>query len=321
MLLGRKLYEYRIRNNNIVNFNPKDLNWPFPAKYYQSIGYTVHGFSFKFKNTDNKLSVVLNPNDDLINIESGVENTINNLTEELFSNKKTIKQKIAEYNVIPIKNFINESFFLYDRSNAIRKTFVTAIDKELSIYGSFSYFSGKTSIKNIKLIDVTNPLKFLVEKKSLKDNLKFKIAYVNGSDVNTEDKKIHDFPITKLGKRRKNMLSEPVETLIVRAQQNFDVVGGFNPIQVQITDDTALNLLKKYKNVAYRVTPIGLLFPASIKNSTDQMFLTFNNLSGVKKSILNYKIYNLLACIDLNKINIWEEILKKWSKISEISKK
>ena len=80
------------------------------------------------------------------------------------------------------------------------------------------------------------------------------------------------------------MLSEPVETLIVRAQQNFDVVGGLNPIQVQITDDTALNLLKKYKNVTYKVTTLGLLFPASIKNSTDQIFITVNNLSGVKKA-------------------------------------
>ena len=49
------------------------------------------------------------------------------------------------------------------------------------------------------------------------------------------------------------MLSEPIEPLIVRAQQNSDVAGGLNPIQVQITDDTALNLLKKYKNVAYKV--------------------------------------------------------------------
>ena len=295
-LLGRKLYEYRITYNAKVNFNPKDLDWLFPAKYYQSVGYKVHGFSFKFKNADNNLSAILNPNDDLINIESGVKNANNNLTKELFSNKKkTIEQKIAEYNAIPIKNFINESFFLYDRSNAIKKTFVTAIDKELSFYRSFSYFSGKTSIKNIKLIDVNNPLKFLVEK-LLRDNLKLKIAYVNGSDVHTEDKKIHDFSITKLGKRRKNMLSEPVETLIVRAQQNFDVVGGLNPIQVQITDDTALNLLKKYKNVAYKVTPLGLLFPASINNNTDQIFITVNNLSGVKKGIINYKfiIYLLL---------------------------
>ena len=30
-------------------------------------------------------------------------------------------------------------------------------------------------------------------------------------------------------KEKKNMLSEPVETLIVRAQQNFDVAGGLKP--------------------------------------------------------------------------------------------
>ena len=76
------------------------------------------------------------------------------------------------------------------------------------------------------------------------------VAHVNGSDVKTNNKKIHDFSITKLGKRRKNMQPEPVETVIVRAQQDFDVIGGLNPIQIQISDDTVLNLLQKYKNVA-----------------------------------------------------------------------
>ena len=54
-------------------------------------------------------------------------------------------------------------FFLYDKSNLIKKT---AINKQLSLYGSFSYFSGKTSIKNLKLIDVINSLKFLIKKKN-----------------------------------------------------------------------------------------------------------------------------------------------------------
>ena len=125
---------------------------------------------------------------------------------------------------------INESFFLYDKSNLIKKT---AINKQLSLYGSFSYFSGKTSIKNLKLIDVINSLKILIKKKSLKDNLKLQIAYADGSDVKTEDQKIHDFSITKLRKRKKKkMLSEPIETIIVRAQQDFDIVGGLNPIQI-----------------------------------------------------------------------------------------
>ena len=56
------------------------------------------------------------------------------------------------------------------------------------------------------------------------------------------------------------MLSLPIETIIVRAQQDFDIVGGLNPIQIQITDDTVLNLLQKYKNFAYKVIPLGLLF-------------------------------------------------------------
>ena len=134
------------------------------------------------------------------------------------------------------------------------------------------------------------------------------VAHVNGSDVKTSDKKIHDFSIKKLGKRRKNMQPEPVETVIVRAQKDFDVAGGLNPIQIQIRDDTVLNLLKKYKNIAYKITPIGLLFPATVTNDKNFIFATANNISGVKKGILNYKTYNILAEINTDKINNWNEI-------------
>ena len=89
------------------------------------------------------------------------------------------------------------------------------------------------------------------------------------------------------------MLCEPIETVIIRAQQEFDGLGGLNPIQIQISDDAVLNLLQKYKNVAYKLTSTGLLFPASIINDTNYIFITVNNLNGVKKGILNYKIYNI----------------------------
>ena len=103
-------------------------------------------------------------------------------------------------------------------------------------------------------------------------------------------------------------MQEPIETIIVRAQQNFDIVGGRNPIQTEIEDDRILNALKKYKNVLYRVMPLGLLFPASIKNDVKQIFVTCKELNGVKKSILNRKVYDLLPIIDLDKINSWTEI-------------
>ena len=87
----------------------------------------------------------------------------------------------------------------------IKKTYVTTINKQLSIYGSFSYFSGKTSATNIKLLSSNNFLKFLTDKRSLENNLKLQLAHVNGSETKTSDKKIHDFSITKLGKRKKKI--------------------------------------------------------------------------------------------------------------------
>ena len=85
-------------------------------------------------------------------------------------------------------------------------------------------------------------------------------------------------------------MAEPVQVMVVHTQQSFEVVGGLNPIQAELEDDRILNALKRYKNVMYKVTPLGLLFPASIKNDTKQIFVTCKELNGVKKSILNGKV-------------------------------
>ena len=97
------------------------------------------------------------------------------------------------------------------------------------------------------------------------------------------------------------MIHEPVDTIIIRAQQDFDIDRGLNPVQIQIRGDAILSQLKKYKNV-YKITPLGMLFPASMKNDTNLIFITANNLSGVKKAILNYKTYDILAEIDVSRI-------------------
>ena len=157
--LGRKLYEYQINKNDKnlikpIEINSKDLGWLFPEKFYESIGFTVSGFLFEFKK---------------LNVESGIKQVENSLNEALFyENKKNIEEKIAKYIAIPTKNVINERYFLYDKSNLIKKTFVTVVNKQLSLYGSFSYFSGKTAATNVKLLTSSDFLKFLIEKKSLK---------------------------------------------------------------------------------------------------------------------------------------------------------
>ena len=40
-------------------------------------------------------------------------------------------------------------------------------------------------------------------------------------------------------------MQESIETIIVCAQQNFEVAGGLNPIQSEIEDDRILNTLKQ----------------------------------------------------------------------------
>ena len=103
-------------------------------------------------------------------------------------------------------------------------------------------------------------------------------------------------------------MSQPIETITMRAQQNFDLFGILNPIQIEIEDDKIINILKKDKNIIYKVTPLGLLLPASVKNDTKQIFINGKELGGEKKSILNGKVYDLIPIIDLDKISNWKDI-------------
>ena len=92
--------------------------------------------------------------------------------------------------------------FYTTRATYQKKAFITAINKQLSLYSSFSYFSGKTAATNLKLINSSDFLKVFIEKRSLKNNISLQLLNVNGSVVKTSNKKIHDFSITKLGKKK-----------------------------------------------------------------------------------------------------------------------
>ena len=70
-------------------------------------------------------------------------------------------------------------------------------------------------------------------------------------------------------------------------------------------------MLKKYKNVYYKLAPVGILFPSSIINDTKQIFVTCRELNNTKTALINGKIYNLLGMINLNKTNNWDYIKGK----------
>ena len=123
---------------------------------------------------------------------------------------------------------------MYDKSFLIKKTFVTAINKTISIYGSFSHFHGKTAKDEIRPPDASSFLKFLIEKNTLKKEFKFQLTSISGKNPKTKDNKIYNFSLTRLGKKRKIDPLQPIETIVIRAQQKFEIAGGLNPIQIQI---------------------------------------------------------------------------------------
>ena len=89
----------------------------------------------------------------------------------------------------------------------------------------------------------------MVEKNTLKNELKFQLTTISGNMPKIKDNTIHNFSIRHLGRKRKLPMQEPIDRIIVHAQQNFDIVGGLNPIEIELEDDRILNALKKYKNV------------------------------------------------------------------------
>ena len=96
---------------------------------------------------------------------------------------------------------------------------------------------------------------------------------------------------------------EPSESVIIPTKQNFDFDGRLNPVKIELKVDRIINIIKNHKNTRYKLTPFSLLFPASVKNNTEQIFITCRELNDAKKSLINSKIYGLLGIIDFNKIN------------------
>ena len=150
-----------------------------------------------------------------------------------------------------------------------------------------------------------------MKKKTLKTDLTFQLKHIDGSEVKTSDKKVHHFSITKLEKRKKGIMSEPIESVIIRAQQNFDVVSGLNPIQIEIKDNTVINIFKKMQECSVQDNTSWASFSSVDKKWHSTDICARKKLNGVKKCILTYKYYDILAAVDLNKIKNLKDVKGK----------
>ena len=82
---------------------------------------------------------------------------------------------------------------------------------------------------------------------------------------------------------------DPLEIIIIRGQQSFELYNQLNPVKITINDDRFLNIFKKHKNSFYKLTPIGLLFSSSVQNDTKHIFVTWKEINDAKEALINDK--------------------------------
>ena len=101
------------------------------------------------------------------------------------------------------------------------------------------------ALSRVPLISPDNLLKFLVNKDTNKDSLNVQLISISGNLSALKDKKTYNLSLTRIGRKRKLPMQEPIETVIIRAQQKFEIAGGLNSIQIEIEEDTVVNISQK----------------------------------------------------------------------------
>ena len=81
-------------------------------------------------NLPNLLKSFFLPSANLINTESGTDEITVTTQYSFYPELETIEKNIKKYKDVPTFSFINESYFLYDKSDLIKETFITTHQKK-----------------------------------------------------------------------------------------------------------------------------------------------------------------------------------------------
>ena len=115
----------------------KDVDWPFSDTYFKSVGLSVRGFQFLLPKLSYSLKSIFQPSANLVNPVTGTDEIKTLPTQySFYSKQEAIEENInvpisyKKYKNVPINYFINESYFLFDKSDLIKETYITALNKK-----------------------------------------------------------------------------------------------------------------------------------------------------------------------------------------------
>ena len=101
-------------------------------------------------------------------------------TKDLFLLNEEKEVKKIYFDLTKRLNLLQEPYFVYNRSSLVKPTFITEINKFLSIYCSVSKFSEKKQDKS-KIISPANQKSFTIEKTSEKGELNLQVSKFSGT--------------------------------------------------------------------------------------------------------------------------------------------
>ena len=112
--------------------------------------------------------------------------------------------------------------------------------------------------------------------------------------------------LARAGQKRK--MVDIVGTLLIKVLQSYDKYTILNPLEVNLHSHYLNQNINDYKGFVYEVMLKNILFSSSIKNETQNIFITCQNLNSAKKALINGKIYSLLGIVNLKEIKNWRSI-------------
>ena len=208
------------------------------------------------------------------------------------------------------------SYFLYDSDSLIRETFISELNKKVYLLDSITFYDKINNQGKAFLIRNQSKLKFDIKKNVAINSFNFNLSHTNLSgSIKFKKKEIQNLMIigteklAKTGQKRK--MVEILDTIIVKALQNYNKYSTLNPLEINLNSNYLNKIISDYKGFTFEVRVINVLFSASIKNDTQNVFIVCHNLNSAKKALINNKLYAVLGIINLNEIRKWDEMKGK----------
>ena len=137
-----KVCEYRLlKPYHKMPVNHLDI---FYSKWIEpNNSFPFHEFEFECdSNVPDKIKNILKPNNDEIAIQNEKIPMLDGILENLTTDAEL---EVIKYNfrVTERENLVQDSYFIYDHSNLVKKSLITEPNQFISIYESVSYFDEK----------------------------------------------------------------------------------------------------------------------------------------------------------------------------------